>query len=84
MAEGWQELTGNEGVLYREVSSSTAAQEFHVISGDKITVSSELTKAELSGLTTPIKFTVKAFAVQKDGMADAAAAWNVIPAADKN
>lgn len=84
MAEGWQELTGNEGVFYREVSSSTAAQEFHVISGDKITVSSELTKAELSGLKTPIKFTVKAFAVQKDGMADAAAAWNVIPAADKN
>ena len=84
MAEGWNELTGNEGVFYREVASSTSEQAFHVITGDKIMVSSELTKAELNDFATPISFSVKAFAVQKDGIADANAAWDVIPTADKN
>lgn len=84
MAEGWNELTGNEGVFYREVASSTFEQAFHVITGDKIMVSSELTKAELNDFATPISFSVKAFAVQKDGIADANAAWDVIPTADKN
>ena len=65
-------------VYYRSVTASNADQPFGVLSGDKITVSDELTKAEINNLNdaakTP-KLTFTAYAVQKDGFNTAAAAW---------
>ena len=69
-------------VYYRSVTASNADQPFGVLSGDKITVSDELTKAEINNLNdaakTP-KLTFTAYAVQKDGIADAATAWAKVP-----
>ena len=69
-------------VYYRSVTASNADQPFGVLSGDKIIVSEELTKAEINGLNdaakTP-KLTFTAYAVQKDGIADAATAWAKVP-----
>lgn len=78
---GWTQGDGTNipsDVYYRSVTASNADQPFGVLSGDKIIVSEELTKAEINGLNdaakTP-KLTFTAYAVQKDGIADAATAW---------
>ena len=44
--------------------------------GDKITVSSELTKEEIQNITDPT-LTFTAYAVQKEGINTAADAWAV-------
>ena len=52
----------------------TADTDFYVLNGNKVTVSNSLTKEDITNITQP-KLTFTAYAVQKDGMADAAAAW---------
>ena len=82
IADGWTALAGQTGVYYREVLAAAADTNFDVIKDNKITVSSDLTKAEINGLTeankTP-RLTFTAYAVQKDGIADAATAWAKVP-----
>lgn len=85
IADGWTKGDGTnipENVYYREVLAAAADTNFDVIKDNKITVSSDLTKAEINGLTeankTP-RLTFTAYAVQKDGIADAATAWAKVP-----
>ena len=78
IADDWKPLTGQPGVYYREVGAVTADTDFHVLKDDVVKVSSELTKADIQGITTKPTLTFKAYAVQKDGIADAAAAWSKI------
>ena len=81
IATGWEELPGESGVYYREVDAVTADTDFYVLAGDTtypngvVTVSEELTKAEVNGITTQPTLTFTAYAVQKDGINTAAEAW---------
>ncbi len=76
IAPGWTELEGVSGVYYREVGAVTADTSFDVIKDNVITVSENLTKAEVNTVVAvQPKLTFTAYAVQKDGVADAAAAW---------
>ena len=77
MANGWAALDGVAGVYYREVDAVTADTSFGILAGDIVTVSENLTKTEVNSITagTQPTLTFTAYAVQKDGMADAAAAW---------
>lgn len=78
IADGWTALEGENGVYYREVAATTADMNFYVLKNNKITVSDELTKGDiqnLSGANKTPKLTFTAYAVQKDGIADAATAW---------
>lgn len=76
IALGWTALEGQNGVYYREVGAVTADTSFDVIKDDVITVSENLTKAEVNTVVAlRPKLTFTAYAVQKDGVADAAAAW---------
>lgn len=75
IADGWTALTGETGVYYREVGAVTADTSFDVLAGNVVTVSENLTKTEVSGITTQPKLTFTAYAVQKDGIADAVTAW---------
>lgn len=83
IAQGWAELTGVPGVTgvyYRQVSASTEDQTFPVLAGDTVTVSSTLTKGEVQGIGTGESaptLTFTAYAVQQEGVADAAAAWRI-------
>lgn len=84
IADGWTKLTGVTGVdnvYYREVGAVTANTDFAVLKGNKVTVSAELTKAEVNTITAENqpKLTFTAYAVQKDGIADAATAWAKVP-----
>lgn len=69
--DGWTKL--EDGVYYKEVAANAGAQTWSVIKDNKITVSSEITKTNIGDYAKALSFT--AYAIQKDGFADAAAAW---------
>lgn len=71
----WNALNGVAGVYYREVAASDADQDFYVLAGNKITVANTLTKTEIEAFADTAQLTFTAYAVQKEGMADAVAAW---------
>ena len=73
IADGWMALEGENGVYYRQVGSVTADTSFEVIKGNKITVSSDLTKENIPTANPTLKIT--AYAVQQENIADAATAW---------
>ena len=86
IADGWTKLTGVDSVdnvYYREVSADDAktGKDFYVLKGDDthpngvVTVSENLTKEDIKDITTQPTLTFTAYAVQKDGIADADTAW---------
>ena len=82
VADGWTQ--GNDtdipaNVYYREVDAVTADTDFYVLKGNKVTVSNSLTKEDITNITQP-KLTFTAYAVQKDGIANAATAWSKVSA----
>ena len=80
VAEGWTALEGVENVYWRSVKSDAADQSFPVLEGNQVTVNASVTAVMLNSLTdaTLPTLTFTAYAVQEVGVADAAAAWNVI------
>ena len=79
---GWTELTGVTGVdnvYYREVNAVTADTSFDVIKDNKVYVKDTLTKEDIKSIMTNPTLTCTAYAVQKDGIADAATAWAKVP-----
>ena len=79
IADGWTALQGQTGVYYREVVANDKAQEFPVLKDNTVTVSDTLTKGDIKEITTNPTLTFTAYAVQKDGIDTAAAAWAKIP-----
>lgn len=77
IADGWKALdaTKHPGVYYREVDAVTADTDFYVLKDNMVTVSEELTKAEVNSVATQPTLTFTAYAVQKDGIDTAAEAW---------
>lgn len=76
IAAGWTKGDGTNipaNVYYREVAAVTADTDFGVLQDNKITVSQDLTKSEIPTGQPTLTFT--AYAVQKEGIADAATAW---------
>lgn len=71
----WTALPGQSGVYYREVGAVTADTGFYVLKDNVVKVSDTLTKEEIKDITTGPTLTFTAYAVQKDGIADAATAW---------
>lgn len=78
IADGWTALTGQPGVYYREVGAVTADTDFYVLKDNVVKVSDTLTKEEIKDIPTGPTLTFTAYAVQKDGIADAATAWSKI------
>ena len=83
IADGWLKLEGYDNVYYREVSKSEDTQSFPVLKDNKVTYDAALENSDLttsSGkLRTGIDLTFKARAIQKEGFADAKAAYENIP-----
>ena len=89
VADGWTQGDGTKipkNVYYREVSAAEAKNgaSYYVLAGDTdhpngvVKVSNTLTKEDIKGITTQPTLTFTAYAVQKDGIADAATAWSKI------
>ena len=78
IATGWTQGDGTNipaNVYYREVGAVTADTDFAVLKDNKIYVSEELSKSDIQSITAQPKLTFTAYAVQKDGITDVAAAW---------
>lgn len=77
IADGWTKL--NENVFYREVTADTdtentaETEKYDIIKDNKITVSSEITKADIKNYTKDLSFT--AYAIQKDAFENVSEAW---------
>lgn len=91
IADGWRKGDGTsipQNVYYREVEAATAKAgvSYYILKGDTtyangvVTVSENLTKAEVNSIATQPKLTFTAYAVQKDSINDVADAWAKIPA----
>ena len=80
IANDWTKVGGTENVYYREVNAAATDQEFNVLKDNKVTVSEKLTKAEVNRINAENKpkLTFTAYAVQKDGITDAATAWTKV------
>ena len=79
----WTALPGEVGVYYREVAQNDMAnQVFSVLSGDKVVVKTSVTLDEVNNnnFTQPT-LTIKAAAIQKANIADAATAFKSLPKA---
>ncbi len=89
----WTVVEGHPGFFCREVSATDAAEgvSYYVLTGDDtyadgfVKINENLTKEqeEAFGQNTPT-ITVTAAAVQRDGVADVAAAWAKLPPAFTN
>ena len=89
VADGWTQGDGTkipENVYYREVSAADAKKgvSYYVLAGDMdhpngvVMVSDTLTKKDIEDITIKPTLTFTAYAVQKDGIANAATAWSKI------
>lgn len=79
VAEGWTALPDHAGVYYRSVSASTADQAFPVLAGNSVKVLDTVTQKQFddikNGSDTAPTLAFTAYAVQSEGVADAATAW---------
>lgn len=86
---GWNVLTSNPDVYFREVSAEDAQKgiDYTVLAGSDscpdgvIKVSQELTKAEINSISSygnQLSLTFTAYAVQRSGIDTAAAAWATV------
>ena len=80
IADGWELVEGQTNVYWREVSANAANQDFPVLKDNKVTVSNTLTKDDIKDITTDPTLTFTAYAIQKEGFANAKAAWAEIGA----
>ena len=78
IADGWTKGDGTNipaNVYYRAVDAVTNDTDFAVLKDNKIYVSEELSKSDIQSISDQPKLTFTAYAVQKDGIADADTAW---------
>ena len=79
IADGWTALDGVTGVYYRTVDAKDAGTGYAVLANNTVTVSENLTKTDIAGITVDPKLTFKAYAVQRDTNIDSAAeAWALV------
>lgn len=79
LVDGWTPLENVSGVYYREVDAVTVDTDYAVLADNKITVSQNLTKAEVDEVkTTNPTLTFTAYAVQRDSnIKTPAQAWGI-------
>ena len=80
-ANGWTKGDGTDipsNVWYREVKTTDTVKSWHLLEGDEVTVdATAVTKSNMTD-AAKAKLTYTAYAVQKDNVATAAAAWDLV------
>lgn len=85
--DGWTKGDGTKipaNVYYRSVDAVKADTDFAVLQNNKIYVSEDLSKSDIQSITAQPKLTFTAYAVQKDGITDAATAWGKVDTTASN
>ena len=76
LAEGWINLGGIDGVYYRKVDKTVVDMKFHVLEGDALTVSSNLTKDKMATIAPDeCQLVVTAYAIQTVGIESPSDGW---------
>ena len=78
ISEGWTLLEGYSGIWWRIVESKPYDHIFGILEGDSVTVRDTVTKQQLAAIDHNPKLTFYAYAIQKQGISDALAAWQII------
>ena len=78
LEDGWIALEGHGGVYYRRVAKAGADRVFHVLRNDRVTVYDTVTEEQLAAIGSAPTLTVTAYAVQSEGVATAADAWQIV------
>lgn len=73
----WQPLAGVDNVYYYDYAAASGKVELSVLTGNSLTVKSTIKKDAITDGNEP-KLTFKAYAIQKDGFANATLAWEEI------
>ena len=80
-ANGWTKGDGTDipsNVWYREVKTTDTVKSWHLLEGDEVAVdATAVTKSNMTD-AAKAKLTYTAYAVQKDNVATAAAAWDLV------
>ena len=76
--DGWTAIEGQAGVFYLMVEKSSANQSFPVLKNNSVRIRDTLTEEQLNAITVNPTLTVTAYAVQSDGFATPAAAWQAL------
>lgn len=85
IAEGWTLLEGTDNVYYMAVDAEEVAEEaleLPVLANNEITVNADVTREMLQELLEAPSLSLQAFAVQREGIDSAAAAWEIVSADD--
>lgn len=77
----WTKLEGatteeNTAVYYKALDANVKITDLQLITDNKITVSADLDKTTLEGITGNIQMEFTAYAIQQSGFENALAAWN--------
>ena len=75
LEDGWLHLNGVDGVYYRQVVKAGGDSLFPVLQGNIITVSDMLTEEKMRNIAVAPSLTVKAYAIQCEGVEDAMIGW---------
>ena len=79
LADGWEKLSGEDGIYYREVPKSAEMQQIQVLADNKVKVKDSVTQEQLDAMEEKdyptIEFT--AYAVQKSEVDSPEEAWKV-------
>lgn len=78
LQDGWTALEGQSGVYYQMVESASVNQVFPVLKDNSVLVRDTLSEEQLNAITVNPTLTVTAYAVQNDGLATPAAAWQAL------
>ena len=76
--DGWLALEGQTDVYYQMVGKSPADQAFPVLKDNSVFVNDALTEEQLNAIVDRPSLSVTAYAVQSDGIATAADAWQAL------
>lgn len=79
--DGWQPLSSESDVYYREVAKSDTDQSFTVLKNNEITVKATLTEEMINGIGTAPRLEFTAFAIQKESISSALDGWTSIKTA---
>ena len=87
IADGWTALTGVDGVYYQEVAANATFKDVSILTGDKVTTKSTITKGDMAKFynsdgtpneATFPKLIFTAYAIQKAGFNTVQAAWEEV------
>ena len=76
--EEWTPLAGVNGVYYQTVEKPGVDRVFRILKNDRVYIRQTLTEEELNSITAIPELSIRAYAVQSQGVSTPEEAWNIL------